>query len=153
MFVITVRYKTEMFQFFPWGQQRYFQGLLPCFGFLLLFSRLCPSESYLTQTSPHTRWVRLSSSALVRWACSLRPLLVSASGAWGLGTDLHPWELLPQCESGGAGLHGWLNTEEHSGPPVSQRERLTHNEGSSILYELHHHSDCVLKYGSVECQV
>lgn len=32
----------------------------------------------------------------------------------------------------GAGLHGWLNTEEHSGPPISQRERLTHNESSSI---------------------
>lgn len=57
------------------------------------------SQSYLTQTSPHTRWLHLSSSALVWWACSLRPLLGSASGALGLGTDLHPWELLPQCES------------------------------------------------------
>lgn len=32
----------------------------------------------------------------------------------------------------GAGLHGRLNTEEHSGPPISQRERLTHNESSFI---------------------
>lgn len=32
----------------------------------------------------------------------------------------------------GAGLHGWLNTEEHSGPPISQHERLTHTESSSI---------------------
>lgn len=32
----------------------------------------------------------------------------------------------------GAGLHGWLNTEELFGPPISQRERLTHNESSSI---------------------
>lgn len=32
----------------------------------------------------------------------------------------------------GAGLHGWLNTEYHSGPPISQRERLIHNESSFI---------------------
>lgn len=32
----------------------------------------------------------------------------------------------------GAGLHGRLNTEEHSGPLISQRERLTHNESSFI---------------------
>lgn len=91
-----------------------------CRGSLLpLPSIFLIRDSYLTTLLPLLFWV---AGGLFSHQVVLRLILCPTP----MRTLSSVWIKL------GAGLHGWLNTEEHSGPPISQRERLTHNESSSI---------------------
>lgn len=94
-------------------------------------------------------WLHLSSPTLV-W-CSLFSQAVVSVCKWclGLGTDLHPWELLLQCESSMVQVFtGDWTLRSIQGPRVSAW-KVDPQWSLLHLYELHHHSDCVLKYGSV----
>lgn len=138
--------RQEQFSCLQCGQQSYLDDQFALFW-------LCPSGLGVPRTDllthPLASSVPLSSA--VRWACFLRLWLVSASGAWTRPTSLRtPSSVWIEQ---GAGLHGWLNTEEHSGPPVSQRERLTHNEGSSICMRFIVIPIVSSSMGVLECQV
>lgn len=136
--------KRECCSFFPWGQ-RIIQG---CFlaSFFLFMQTLAFPLSHTscgplhTPICPPLLWRGEPAFFSGRRECLVSKWCsVPGHGPASLRTPSSVW--IGQ----GAGLHGWLNTEEHSGPPVSQRERLTHNEALLHLYELHHHSDCVLE--------
>lgn len=98
---------------------------------------------FLMRAAHHTRWLILANCG------SLKPGWVVLR-VWRDG-----WELR------GPGLWvftvGWTLRSVHSPRPlptrVSQRESLTHNAASLHSHELRHRPDCVLKCGSVECQV
>lgn len=71
----------------------------------------------------------------------------------GLGSDWVPWELLPWCEPGRVWVfHGWPNTEEHSGLPSLSAWKANPQWSPFHLYELHRHSDRVLKMGVAPSQ-
>lgn len=95
------------------GQNKNVRMLLPVASIFVI------RGGYLTTLLPLLFW---GAGALFSHRVVLRLSLSSTC----LRTPSSVWIKL------GAGLHGWLNTEEHSGPPISQRERSTHNKSSSI---------------------
>lgn len=131
---------TKILKVFPWAQQNVpklfgWCVLAPVLAYFSFVTDIDPhNESFLTWSAPHTHlaWSVFLFSGAVR---GLHRLCAgcAVSGCLGLGSDLVPWELLPQCELGRVQVfHGWPNTEEHSGLPVSQREKLTHNEACFV---------------------
>lgn len=104
-----------------------------CSDFLASSDDDLGNESFLIWSTPHTHlaWCILVSLwcsepafhacfSVCKWCSSLGHRSGSLRTPSSVGASQSP------------GLHGWLNTEEHSGPPVSQHERLTHNEAYLI---------------------
>lgn len=108
------------------------------YGKLGLVIRVKRNEEFFSVRAAHnTRgliWTTLASWSLGKWCLECGGMAENSSPLSTVWT-----------EGQGAGLHGWLNTEERSGPSplltwVSQRESLTHNAGFLHSHQLRHRS-------------
>lgn len=89
-------------------------------------------------------WFKLSSSVLVWWACFLRPLMgVSSAWAWAQ-TWFHENSFHSVSQAGVQVFMGdWTLASIHD--PSLTPWKVDPQWSLPHLYELHHHSDCVLK--------